>query len=135
MGIYEVEISREWFTKAKPLIKTITTTLSLVLPVAASFNKFILDENTFKGMEEQLDLGQKALESTFKTSELLTNQTSDKFDNPEVGNVIEAQGSVLRELHAILKGKDPNFTNLGLERVQNKRGKFLWVHPKYVGEY
>jgi hypothetical protein len=117
------------------LIKTITTTLSLVLPVAASFNKFILDENTFKGMEEQLDLGQKALESTLKSSELLTNQISDKFDNPEVGNVIEAQGSVLRELHSVLKQKDPNFTNLGLERVQNKQGKFLWVHPQFVGEY
>jgi Leucine-rich repeat (LRR) protein len=135
LGIYEVEISRQWFTKAKPLIKTITTTLSLVLPVAASFNKFVLDENAYKTIEEQLDLGQKALESTFKTSELLTNQTDDKFDNLEVGNVIEAQGSVLRELHAILKEKDPNFTNLGLERVQNKRGKFLWVHPRFISEY
>jgi GTPase SAR1 family protein len=135
LGIYEVEISREWFTKAKPLIKTITTTLSLVLPVAASFNKFVLDENAYKTIEEQLDLAQKALESTLKSSELLTNQTSDKFDNLEVGNVIEAQGSVLRELHAILKQKDPNFSNLGLERVQNKQGKFLWVHPQFIGEY
>jgi hypothetical protein len=134
-GIYEVEISREWFTNAKPLLKKITTTLSLVLPVAASFNKFILDENTFKGIEEQLDLGQKALESTLKSSELIINQTSDIFDDPEVGNVIEAQGSVLRELHAILKQKDPNFSNLGLERVQNKQGKFLWVHPQFVSEY
>jgi hypothetical protein len=135
LGIYEIEISRQWFTKAKPLIKTITTTLSLVLPVAASFNKFLLDENAYKTIEEQLDLGQKALESTLKSSELLTNQASDKFDNLEVGNVIEAQGSVLRELHAILKQKDPNFANLGLERVQNKQGKFLWVHPQFVGEY
>jgi hypothetical protein len=135
LGIYEVEISREWFTKAKPLIKTITTTLSLVLPVAASFNKFVLNENAYKTIEEQLDLGQKALESTLKSSELLTNQTSDKFDNLEVGNVIEARGSVLRELHAILKQKDPNLSNLGLERVQNKQGKFLWVHPQFVREY
>jgi internalin A len=135
IGIYKVEISREWFTKAKPLIKTITTTLSLVLPVAASFNKFVLDENAYKTIEEQLDLGQKALESTLKSSELLTNQDSDIFDDPEVGNVIEAQGSFLRELHAILKQKDPNFSNLGLERVQNKQGKFLWVHPQFISEY
>ncbi|MFM7441761.1 MAG: hypothetical protein ACKO2V_24710, partial [Snowella sp.] len=135
LGIYEVEISREWFTKAKPLIRTITTTLSLVLPVAASFNKFVLDENAYKTIEEQLDLGQKALESTLKTSELLTNQTSNTFDNTNVGNVIEAQGSFLRELHAIVKQKDPNFSNLGLERVQNKQGKFLWVHPDFIGEY
>jgi hypothetical protein len=135
LGIYEVEISREWFIKAIPLIKTITTTLSLLLPVAASYNKLLLDENIFKGMEKQLDLQQKALESTLKSMELLTNQTSDKFDKLEVGNVIEAQGSFLRELHAILKQKDPNFSNLGLERVQNKQGKFLWVHPQFVSEY
>ena len=135
LGIYEVEISREWFTKAKPLIKTITTTLSLVLPVAASFNKFVLDENAYKTIEEQLNLGQKALESTLKSSELLINQTSDIFDDLEVGNVIEAQGSILRELHTILKQKDPNFSNLGLERVRNKQGKFLWVHPQFIGEY
>ena len=108
---------------------------SLVLPVAASFNKFVLDENAYKTIEERLDLGQKALESILKTSELLTNQTSDKFDDPEVGNIIEAQGWFLRELHAILKQKDPNFSNLGLERVQNKQGKFLWVHPQFIGEY
>ena len=117
------------------MIKTIATTLSLVLPIAASFNKFALDENAYKTIEEQLDLGQKVLESTLKSSELLTNQASDKFDNLEVGNVIEAQGSVLRELHSILKQKDPDFANLGLKRVQNKRGKFLWVYPQFVGEY
>jgi len=49
--------------------------------------------------------------------------------------VNEPQGSVLRELHAILKEKDPNFSNLGLEPVQNKQGKFLWVHPQFIGEY
>ncbi|MFM7189416.1 MAG: hypothetical protein ACKOX2_01170, partial [Microcystaceae cyanobacterium] len=137
LGIYEIEISREWFIKAKPLIKTMTTTLSLVLPVAASFNKFVLDENAYKTIEEQLDLGQKALESTLKSSELLTNQTSEQFENPEMGNLIEAEGSVLRELHAILKRKDPDFIDLGLEKVPTKESKipWRWVHPQFVKEY
>jgi len=39
----------------------------------------------------------------------------------------------LRELHALLKAKDPGLG--GLVRVLNKRQEFLWVHEKFVGEY
>jgi internalin A len=40
---------------------------------------------------------------------------------------------MLRELHALLKDKDPGFG--GLVQVQNKRREFLWVHPNFVSEY
>jgi hypothetical protein len=39
----------------------------------------------------------------------------------------------LRELHALLKVKDPGFG--GLVRVMNKRQEFLWGHEKFAGEY
>jgi hypothetical protein len=51
------------------------------------------------------------------------------------GRGIRAQDSELRELHALLKEKDPTGTFGGLARVQNKRREFLWVHPQFVGEY
>jgi internalin A len=51
----------------------------------------------------------------------------------DLGEAIRAQGSILRELHALLKEKDPSFA--GLVRVQNKRREFLWVHPQFVDEY
>jgi len=41
--------------------------------------------------------------------------------------------AVLRQLQAWLKEKDPSFG--GLVRVQNKRQEFLWVHPRFEGEY
>ncbi len=41
--------------------------------------------------------------------------------------------STLRELHALLKAKDPGFG--GLIRVMNKRQEFLWVHEKFASEY
>ena len=58
-----------------------------------------------------------------------------KRDSPEFeeGESIRAQGSMLRELHAMLKEKDPGFG--GLVQVQNKRREFLWVHPQFVDEY
>ncbi|MEG5172578.1 leucine-rich repeat domain-containing protein [Microcoleus sp. B3-D7] len=134
-GVYELEVSREWFTEAAPYLKILTGTLSLVLPVAASATKLMLDEATYKGIEEELDLGQKSIESTLKGSDLATNLSTDR-DAPDWQQgeaAIRAQGSILRELHALLKAKDPGFG--GLVRVQNKRREFLWVHEQFVEEY
>jgi hypothetical protein len=134
-GVYELEVSRQWFTKAAPYLKILTGTLSLVLPVAASATKLMLDEATYKGIEEELSLGQKSIESTLKGSDLATNLSteSDAPDWQQGEAAIRAQGSILRELHALLKAKDPGFG--GLVRVQNRRREFLWVHPQFVDEY
>ncbi|TVQ58626.1 MAG: hypothetical protein EA366_06395 [Spirulina sp. DLM2.Bin59] len=59
-----------------------------------------------------------------------TQRDSPQF---EQGEAIRAQGSMLRELHTMLKEKDPGFG--GLVRVQNKRREFLWVHPQFAKEY
>lgn len=132
-GVYELDLPREWFTKAIPYLKLLTGTLSLVLPVADSATKFMLDDTTYKAIEEQLDLGQKTIESTLKGSDMaLTGQSKGDASFLE-GDAIRAQGSILRELHALLKQKDPSFG--GLVRVQNKRWEFLWVHPQFVDEY
>jgi hypothetical protein len=134
-GVYELEVSRAWFTKAAPYLKILTGTLSLVLPVAASATKFMLDDATYKGIEEELDLGQKSIESTLKSSDLATNLSTDRDapDWQQGDSAIMAKGSILRELHALLKAKDPGFG--GLVRVQNRRREFLWVHEQFVDEY
>jgi hypothetical protein len=134
-GVYELEVSPAWFIKAAPYLKILSGTLSLVLPVAASATKLMLDDATYKGIEEELDFGQKSIESTLKGSDLATNLSTDR-DAPDWQQgeaAIRAQGSILRELHALLKAKDPGFG--GLVRVQNRRREFLWVHPQFVEEY
>jgi hypothetical protein len=133
--VYELELPRKWFIKAAPYLKILTGTLSLVLPVAASAPKLMLDEATYKGIQEELDFGQKSIESILKGSDLATNLSteSDAPDWQQGEAAIRAQGSILRELHALLKAKDPGFG--GLERVQNRRREFLWVHEQFVDEY
>ncbi|WP_236848176.1 COR domain-containing protein [Chlorobaculum limnaeum] len=133
-GVYELTLPREWFEKAAPFLKVLTGTLSLVLPVAASATKFIMDDTAYKGLEKELDLGQKSLESVLKGGEQ-SGAWLGRSDAPELerGEAIRAQGAVLRQLHAWLKEKDPSFG--GLIRVQNKRQEFLWVHPQFEGEY
>lgn len=133
-GVYELELNREWFTKAVPYFKLLTGTLSLVIPVAASTTQFMLDDATYKGIQEELDLGQKSLEFGIKSSDIAVDwQTKRESAEFQEGEAIRAQGAMLRELHGFLKEKDPSFG--GLVQVQNKRREFLWVHPKFVDEY
>ena len=70
-----------------------------------------------------------------KVSDLATNLSteSDAPDWQQGEAAIRAQGSILRQLHAVLKAKDPGFG--GLVRVQNRRREFLWVHEQFVDEY
>jgi aromatic ring-cleaving dioxygenase len=133
-GVYEFTIRNEQFAKVVPYLKIVTGILSLVLPVAASASKLILDETAYKVIEDQLDLGQKSIESISKGSDLAID-SSNNSDAPDFaqGEAIRAQGSILRELHALLKQKDPSFG--GLVRMQNQRREFLWVHPDFVDEY
>jgi len=133
-GIYELELNREWFTRAVPYFKLLTGTLSLVLPVAASTTQFMLDDATYKGIQEELNLGQKSLEFGIKGSNTAIDwQTKRDSAEFEQGDAIRAQGAMLPELHGFLEEKDPGFG--GLKKVQNKRREFLWVHPQFVDEY
>ena len=140
-GVYEVTVPRKWFAAAAPFLKTLGTTLSLVLPVAGAVAKVAIDEVAYKAIEKQLDLGQKSVEALSKGGEKLEPWLS-KDDAPDLdrdklgggtGNPIRADGSSLRQLQVWLKEKDPGFG--GLVRVLNKRNEFLWVHPHFEGEY
>lgn len=133
-GVYELTLPRDWVLKAAPFLKLLAGTLSLIVPVASSATKLMLDDVLYKGIEKQLDLGQKSLDSVIKGGEQAGSWLS-RNDAPDLeeGEAIWAQGSVLRQLHAWLKRQDASFG--GLVRVQNKRQEFLWVHPQFEKEY
>lgn len=63
-GVYDIELTREWFEKAGPYLKLLTGTLSLVLPVASSAVKLALDDTAYKAIEEQLDFGKNVISAT-----------------------------------------------------------------------
>ncbi|HEX2190707.1 MAG TPA: hypothetical protein VHG51_17495, partial [Longimicrobiaceae bacterium] len=133
-GVYNLTLPRKWFVKSGPFLKVLTGTLSLVLPVASGMMKVAIDEPTYKGMEAELDLGQKAVESVLKTGGQIGGWLG-RNDAPELEQeqAFRAQGAMLRQLHAFLQEKDPGFG--GLVRVRNKRQEFLWVHPRFESEY
>ena len=133
-GVYELELTREWFKKAAPFLKVITSTLNLILPVAASGIKLAMDDATYKPLENYLNFGKEVIDATLSGSEKIggwlgTGETTDLSH----GIATRAHDTTLRELHALLKAKDPGFG--GLVRVLNKRNEFLWVHERFASEY
>jgi hypothetical protein len=132
-GVYDFELDREWFKRAVPFLKFMTGTLSLVFPIMSSTLK-VVDDTAFKKLENDLSLGKSVIdffsgEGTALKEVMGTADTT----NLENGVGIRAENATLRELHAMLKVKDPGFG--GLVRVMNKRQEFLWVHEKFAGEY
>ncbi|MBN2119301.1 MAG: leucine-rich repeat domain-containing protein [Anaerolineales bacterium] len=124
-GIYEINLTREWFKKAAPVLKVITTTASLVLPVASAGLKIVLDETIYKKLDFSKEVINASLSGFSKSTDLLTQSDMPKE--------LRADDSSLRELHAFLQKEDPTFG--GLKRVQNKRREFLWVHERFASEY
>jgi hypothetical protein len=133
-GVYQFDVTRDWFAKAAPFLKVLAGTLSLMLPVAASTTKLVLEEATYKSLENQLDFGKECagamLDATEKTAEWLAEGEGPEAERT---GVIRAQGGVLREFQAWLKKEDPSFGDL--RRVLNKQQEFLWVHRDYAKEY
>jgi Leucine-rich repeat (LRR) protein len=133
-GVYELDVTREWFVTAAPFLKMLSGTLSLILPVAASATKLVLDESAYKGIEKQLDFGKESAKAMLDLGEKAGDWFGEKegLDTERAG-LIRAEGGVLREFQAWLKEKDPSFGDL--RRVLNKRQEFLWVHPDFENEY
>jgi internalin A len=140
-GVYEIDLTRDWIKRASPILRILSVTLKLALPIAIPGTKLATDDKAYSAISEQLEFGVKSADSFLQGSEKLGDWLVDsdptEFDQTaeHTRSVIRAQGSVIRELHALLKAQDPAHSFGGLERVQNKRREFLWVHPNYVGEY
>nr|VFK31207.1 MAG: hypothetical protein BECKMB1821I_GA0114274_102124 [Candidatus Kentron sp. MB]VFK75391.1 MAG: hypothetical protein BECKMB1821H_GA0114242_102125 [Candidatus Kentron sp. MB] len=141
-GVCQIELDRAWFKKASPFLKILNGTLRLGLPVAAAGLEFTLDEAAYEAVEGHLDSGQEIIEAStdFKSGGgpvdgWLDCDTQNRERGQIAGSPISAHGAVLREFHALLRRQDPGCKFGGLVRVRNKRNEFLWVHPRFEGEY
>jgi len=141
-GVYEIELTRDWVKRASPLLRILSVTLKLALPIAIPGTKLATNETQYNAITEQLEFGMQSANSFLQGSEeigdwLVDDDTID-FDSTQKytqAAAIRAQGAVLRELHVLLKAEDPAGSFGGLERVRNKRQEFLWVHPQYIDQY
>ena len=110
----------------------LTGTLSLVLPVASSVTKLVLDETVYEGIEKQLDLGQKT-ESVIKGGGEVGSCWDAAMRLTSTGaNRPGARRGVARTPH-VLEGKR---SQLWRPRPRDEqRQEFLWVHERFAAEY
>ena len=138
-GVYTIDVSREWFAKAAKHIKNVSQVLSVALPVAASGIKLALDSQAYGIIEQELELTMSTTQNVLAVGKTAENglMSSDlhNYTNENDTNLLHAEGAALRELHTLLKQRDPSENYGGLTRVMNNQGKFLWVHPNFRGEY
>ena len=98
-GMYDLTLPREWLVQSAPFLKSLTGILGLVIPVVSSATKLVLDDGVYKGIEKQLDLGQKTFAAVLKAWEQLGGWLG-RSDAPELeqGGAIAARGAMLRQL-------------------------------------
>jgi hypothetical protein len=136
-GVFKVKITKAWVKRAAPVIKVVSTTLSLALRIAVPGTKLATDKTAYDAISEQLEFGVSTANMFIEGSEKIGDWLvgAESTDLEQTRKVIQAQGAVLRELHALLRQVDSANSFGGLVRVQNKRKEFLWVHEKFASEY
>jgi len=121
-GVYDLELEREWFTKASPYLKLLTGTLGMVLPVASSAVKLALDETAYKLIEEQLDFGKSIIDATLgetaKISDSLCElRTITRLNSLGMWRLIMARRNSVRRL-----GVEPNSSRIKVASFCNSGG-------------
>jgi hypothetical protein len=133
-GVYTVEIPRDWWTKAAPLIRTTSTLLKALLPIGLPVIKANLDDNQWKSVEEQYSLGKETLGAAATLGAQLDDLSADDFDRTtSAEQPIPAEGGLLRMLHATLRKQDITYADL--RKVRGEGHRVLWVHPRFEHIY
>lgn len=99
-GVFEIELSHNWFRKAGPFLKLMTDTLSLILPVASLAVNLTPNNTAYKAIEEQLDFDKNVISAVIgegvKIDEFMS--TTNKIQMEYGGTILSilARGAALR---------------------------------------
>ena len=128
VGVYEIDLDREWLVKARPWIALAARVLRLGVDVGSDILRLRFDDSEWKALEDRLRLAETTLKELTATASGLAD---DSPVHNDLGFGEPARGR-LRALHALLNEKDPDFA--GLRRVRD-RNRFLWVHRDFAHHY
>ena len=133
-GIYELDLPREWVTKAAPILKTASILLRTLLPASsAALNLSLPDPDRLKALSEQLHLAEESLEALTDAADL-PDVTRPRPQTQPIGvdGPLRIDTAVVRILRTHIAKTDPSFS--GLRRV-TVRGRHLWVHSDFENLY
>jgi internalin A len=135
-GVYELEVTRDWVSKAAPAASVVAGVLSVALPAAKAMAQIELGDTEWKKLETQIDGAKETLSSLVDSlAEDLNHVAADDDDArlTDVRHDGEPSGAALRQLHELLQRHDVRYG--GLLKVHNNRRQPMWVHPRYRSIY
>jgi hypothetical protein len=127
--VYTVEVAKEWWAKAAPLIKATSTLLKVLLPIGLPVIKEELDDTQWKAVEEKLSVMKESLGAAATLGADLDDPQTTLLGS---GRAILAEGGMLRMLHATLREQDITYADLRKVRAGQR---ILWVHPRFEHIY
>ncbi|MEU0552193.1 COR domain-containing protein, partial [Micromonospora sp. NPDC005979] len=136
-GVYSIDVAREWWVRAVPLLQATTMLLKPLLGVGVAELKLEFSDEQWKAVEEQVSLANETLNAAAEAVDHLTaddhsaglaEQTPGAPPAP-----IIAEGATLRTLHAALRAQDVTIADL--RKVVRPDGRILWVHRQFEHLY
>jgi hypothetical protein len=135
VGVYEIEVPREWLVRAAPWIKAMSVAIRCLLPISIAALPFELPQVQVSAVRDQLHGAESTLDALARLGSDIA--TGDRMSALEPGDVMDhwaryVDGSLLRTFHTFVRARDPSFA--GLERVRD-RLRYIWIHRQFVALY
>ncbi|MFG1883061.1 COR domain-containing protein [Micromonospora sp. NPDC049102] len=136
-GVYTIDVSREWWVRAVPLLRATTMLLKPLLGVGMAELKLEFNDDQWKAVEEQVAMANETLNAAAEaTNQLTAGDHSAGLAQRVPGaptSPIIAEGATLRTLHVALRAQDVTIADL--RKVVRPDGRILWVHRQFEHRY
>ncbi|MEU4337342.1 COR domain-containing protein [Micromonospora lupini] len=136
-GVYSIDVSREWWVRAVPLLKATTMLLKPLLGVGVAELKLEFNEEQWKAVEEQVSMANETLNAAAEAANHLSagDHSAGLAERARGGptSPIIAEGAALRTLHVALRAQDVTIADL--RKVVRPDGRILWVHRQFEHLY
>ncbi|MBQ0992339.1 hypothetical protein KBX08_19890 [Micromonospora sp. H61] len=136
-GVYDTDVSREWWTRAVPLLKATTMLLKPLLGVGLAELKLDFSDEQWKAIEEQVSLANETLNAAAEAANHLTadDHSAGLAEQAPTAPTapVHAEGATLRMLHVALRAQDVTIADL--RKVVRPDGRILWVHRQFEHLY
>lgn len=134
-GEYVFEAPGKWLTKNAGKLKTLSTCLRLIIPMIAPGVEGFYDgtlEDELKASLNYMDKAASTLAGEYLPKEI---DTSLDFSEEQYVRRGRAHESLLSVLSDMLFKQDKHKARLGLRRMLDETGHYLWLCPKHAKVY
>jgi len=129
---YDLRQTKDWWVKVSPWLKHLIEFLKFGVPIAGKVLGVALTEETYKRLDNQVQLLEKITEDLPKLGE---HDPTSLAERRHPGGFEQNIGSALRVLHSFLKEVDPHQYWDGLQKVVTEDGNILWLCEEHAHPY